>query len=228
MTKDTILREEDLVSLPKAIKNYISYTKALGKEKLVKVKIEQIGEFRLNNKWLKLRAKQYFNFIKKSFVWKAKIGFIKVVDQYVNEKGLLKAKLFGFIPLIRAEGTEIDQGEVIRLLSEMIWFPTSLLSDFVVWQEVNNNIAKAIVSYRDKKATAYFHFEDNGRLIAVKAKRYMEKNGKYFLKDWEASNFEYADFKTGYIPYKATVSWKLGVEDFCYCKVQLTDIIVNY
>ncbi|MFA8451191.1 MAG: DUF6544 family protein [Bacteroidales bacterium] len=218
------LAKEEIETLPQAVQNYIEYTGVIGKEKVKRADIRQTGNFKVNGKWTRFKAKQSFDFLNKSFVWKAGIGSVKVTDQYQDNKGLLKVKLFGLIPLMKIVGEEVDQGEVLRLLSEMIWFPSALLSDYIEWEEIDKNTSRATITYGEKKASADFSFEDDGKLVSVKAKRYMESKGSFTLEDWEVNSFEYKEFDTGLLPYKGNVCWHLKDGLDCYCKIQVTEI----
>ncbi len=227
MNDNNILNKEDITTLPQAIQNYIEYTEVLGKEKVEIANIKQVGALKVNGKWTKFKARQRFDFVNKSFVWKAKVGVVKVTDQYVDEKGLLQVKLFGLIQLVKEIGEEINQGEVLRLLSEMIWFPSSLLSSYINWEEIDKNTVRATIVYGNKHASADFSFEDNGKLLFVRAKRYKETKGNYTLVDWEVGNFEYKKIDGNLLPYKGEVMWKLNGEDDCYCKVEIVEVEIN-
>ena len=227
MSDGNTLRKEDILALPRPVQKYMEYTRVLGKGKVETANLKQVGYFKINGKWKKLKAKQYFDFGNKSFVWRARIGAMSVTDQYVNGKGLLKVKLFGLVPLLKATGEEVDQGEVLRLLSEMIWFPSSLLSDYIHWQHIDGNTAKATIAYGKKDASAIFHFQDNGKLVSIKAKRYREEKGSFTLEDWEVGNLIYKEFSGGYLPHKGEVAWKLKGKDEVYCKIEIEQIEIN-
>jgi len=226
-TISAMLTKEDIKHLPRSVQNYIAYTRTLGKTKLSNAKIEQIGYINVDGKWRKLAAKQEFDFLRKSFSWKARIGLVRVTDLFVEEKGLLKVKLLGLIKVAEISGEEIDQGEALRLLSEMIWFPSAFVSDYIHWQEIDENTAKASIKYGGKNASATFYFEPNGKVRLIKAKRYMEHKGKFSLEDWEVGNFEYREFNGTVIPYKGEISWKLKQGRTCYCKIELTEVLEN-
>jgi hypothetical protein len=174
-----------------------------------------------------LKAEQYFNTLSCEFIWKARAGVMHVVDKYTDKKGSLTVRLFNYIKLGEAKGKEVDQGEILRYLAEIMWFPSAFISKQVIWEPIDNSAAKANIKYGEEIAGATFHFSANGEIEKITAKRYAENKGKFELRDWEISNLEYKVINGVNIPYKAHVSWKYDSGDLCYYKFELTDIEYN-
>ena len=101
------------------------------------------------------------------------------------------------------------------------------MKDYIKWEAVDDNSAKATIDYRNLNASAVFYFNESGAVTKIFAKRYREVNGKYELNDWEISNFEYKEFQGFNIPYKGDVIWKLEKSDFYYDRVEIIDIKYN-
>ena len=228
LKKNTIFEENEIASLPIPVKRYLRLSNIIGKNKIKTVRLKQKGLFNVNGKkWTKMTAEQYFNVDSKEFVWIAKAGIISVVDQIVEDIGSLKVKLFRLIKVGEAKGNEIDQGENLRFLSEIIWFPSAFTNPYLVWDEIDDITSQATITYGNNKATAKFHFKSNGEIEKITAKRFREIKGNYELNDWEISNLKYKEFNSIIIPYKANVIWKLDTGDLCYYKFKITDIINN-
>ena len=51
----------------------------------------------------------------------------RILDAYVDGKGLLEVRLFGSFPLVRAAGPDAGQGELMRYLAELVWAPQAML-----------------------------------------------------------------------------------------------------
>ncbi len=106
-------------------------------------------------------------------------------------------------------------------------FPSAFLNDYIKWEAIDDNSAKATISYKGTTASAIFRFNQKGEIIRITAKRYREVNGKFVLEDWEGRILEYKMFNDIIIPNKVNIIWKLDTGDFCYDKVEIIDIEYN-
>ena len=102
-------------------------------------------------------------------------------------------------------------------------FPSAFLNDYIKWEAIDDNSAKATISYKGTTASAIFRFNQKGEIIRITAKRYREVNGKFVLEDWEGRILEYKMFNDIIIPNKVNIIWKLDTGDFCvkskiFCK----------
>ena len=229
-----IVTDEDMEGLPEPVQRYLRYTQIIGKEKIKTVRLKQGGYFRMkeNQKWMPIKAEQYFNVNSVEFIWIAKVRVAPLVsiyakDEFIEGKGNLVVKLLGLIKVVDAKGYEVDHGELMRFLAECIWFPSAFLSDYIRWEAIDNGSAKATISYKGINASAIFHFNEKGEVTKITAKRYREVNGKFALEDWEGQIVEYKTFNGVIIPNKVNIIWKLKTGDFCYDKVEIIDIEYN-
>ena len=55
-----------------------------------------------------------------------------VEDAFENGRGRLDVKLRGVVPIVRGRGAEIDRGEALRYLAELVWCPLALLQNTAV------------------------------------------------------------------------------------------------
>ena len=232
--KSEIISEDDIKVLPEPVQKFLRYTKIIGKEKIRTVRLKQGGYFRLkeNQKWMPIKAEQYYDADSVEFIWTGKINFIplfsiRAKDKFIDGRGNLIVKLLGLIKIIDAKGPEIDQGEILRFLGECVWFPSAFLNDYIKWEAIDSNSAKATINCKGISASAIFYFNKKGEIVKIKAKRYREENGKFMLDDWEIPIIEYKMFNGIVVPSKVNVIWKLSTGDFCYDKVEIIDIEYN-
>ncbi len=232
--KSEIVTEEDIKALPEPVQKYLRYTQIIGKEKIRTVRLKQGGYFRLkeSQKWMPIKAEQYYDVDSVEFIWIGKVNFIPFLsiwakDEFIDGKGNLVVKLLGLIKVVDAKGPEIDQGEILRFLGECVWFPSAFLNDYIKWEAIDSNSAKATITYKGVSGSAIFHFNEKGEIVKIKAKRYREVNGKFVLDDWEIPIIEYKMFNSIVVPSKVNVIWKLSTGDFCYDKVEIIDIEYN-
>lgn len=221
--------ESSISRLPKPVQRYLKFSKIIGNKEIKTVELKQKGFFRtkIDGKWISMTAIQYINVDSMGFIWKAKASIVRVLDQFVNGQGNLKVKLFGLFTVGNVYGPEIDQGEALRFLAEIIWFPSAFTKEYLKWDEVDDSSSDVTLFYNNQKATARFHFRESGEIDKITAKRYREAQGKFSLDEWTISNLEYKSFSGVIIPYKAHVSWKLEDRDFCYEKFELSEVSFN-
>ena len=232
--KPEVVTDEDIERLPEPVQRYLKYTQIIGKEKIKTVRLKQGVYFRMkeNQKWMPIKAEQYFNVDSVEFIWVAKVRFVPMLsiyakDEFIDGKGNLVVKLLGLIKVADAKGYEVDHGEILRFLAECIWFPSAFLNDYIRWEAIDNSSAKATISHKGINASAIFHFNEKGEVTKITAKRYREVNGKFALEDWEGQIVEYKTFNGVIIPNKVNIIWKLKTGDFCYDKVEIIDIEYN-
>jgi mRNA-degrading endonuclease RelE of RelBE toxin-antitoxin system len=230
-TKPEIITEEEIEGLPEPVQRYLKYTQIIGKEKINTVRLKQGGYFRMNEdqKWMPVEAEQYFNVDSIEFIWVAKVDYAPLLsiyakDEFVDGKGNLVVKLLGIIKVVDAKGYEIDNGEILRFLAESVWFPSAFLNDYIEWEAIDNESAKAIITYQGISASAIFHFNEKGEVTSITAKRYREVDGNFVLEDWEGQIIEYKMFNGVNVPSRVDIIWKLKTGDFCYDRIELTDI----
>ena len=158
---DEIITEKDTQGLPEPVQRNLRYAGVIGKQRINTVRLKQKGLFRMKQggKWMPYSALQYFTVDPPGFVWQVRVKaaplfWISGRDMYYDGKGSMKMKLLSFIRVVDALGPKLDQGAMLRYLSEVIWFPTAYLSDYITWEAVDANSAKATMSYGGVTASA--------------------------------------------------------------------------
>lgn len=228
------IRESDIEKLPEQMQKYMKYTRVMGREKIKTVGLKQGGSFRLkeNQRWMPIKAEQYYNLERVEFIWKGKINFapflsVYAIDRFTEGKGNLMVKLLGLFKIVDAKGPEVDQGEMLRFLAEAVWFPSVFVEDYFTWKEVETDAVRATLRWKNLSVSALLFFNDKNQITKIKAKRYMEKEGNFLLTDWEILTFDYKNLNGINIPTKANVIWKLPSGDFCYDRVEILKIKYN-
>lgn len=135
-----------------------------------------------DSKWLPLSAEQYFTTNPPGFLWYGTVHpfplvSVSAADIYIEGHGSMVIKALSFIPLGTARGPEMDQGELLRYLGETTWFPTALLSDYIEWETIDTQRAKATISLPGLTASGILHVDQQGRCTHFTAQRNREMNG---------------------------------------------------
>jgi len=96
----------------------------------------------------------------------------------------MKVKLLSVIKIIDARGKELDQGALVRWLSEAPWFPTALLpSEKLKWEPIDNDSAKVILTDKNLTVDGVFYFNEKGQITKFRTKDTnikIWKNGQSF------------------------------------------------
>jgi len=234
MIEDTapeVVTEADLADLPSPVQRYLRYTGVVGMERIRAVRLRQQGSMRIKEggPWLALKAVQYYTTDPPAFLWR---GSIKVAplfritarDRYHEGRGNMVIRLLGLFKIADARAPELDQGELVRFLSEGIWFPTVYLEDYIQWEAIDSVSARATMSYGEVSASAVFYFNELGQLTNLVAERYMEENGEYRLETWATPIEEYGELNGIMIPVSGSAVWHLESGDFPYIEIEITDL----
>jgi hypothetical protein len=194
-------------------------------------RLKHSGLFRtaVGQKWYPIEGEEYFTIEDPAFIWHAKLKmnplvWIKARDFYHNGKGNMLVKLLSTITIADAKEEEIDQGALIRWLSETPWFPIALLpSEKLKWEPIDNNSAKVILTDKNLTVEGVFYFNEVGEVTQFKAKRYMDK----ILENWTCYHSDYRTVEGMQIPFSGEAVWNLESGDFSYAKFKINRIEYN-
>ncbi|KGE16558.1 DUF6544 family protein [Paenibacillus wynnii] len=232
--KTEIIRKEDLAGLPLPVQKWLIGTHIIGKEKIINVRLEQIGKMRTkeDGHWMPVQAVQYFRVDEPGFVWKAYVKMAPLLhmsglDNYQEGKGKMNIKLLSLFSVVKAKGPEMDFSTMVRYLAEMPWFPTAALHSYIQWEVIDEHSSRATMSYQGVSASGVFSFNEKSDLISFNTKRYKEINGKYVLSDWGGINTEFKEFNGIRIPSKSEVIWKEKSGDFNWFQLEIKGIEYN-
>jgi hypothetical protein len=143
----------------------------------------------------------------------------------------MRGKLFGLIPVVNAShNPELAQGALQRYLSELVWFPTTLLpGQGVTWSAIDDSRALATLSDSGMTVSLEFRFNDRGEVAEIFTPgRYREVEGNYVLTPWGGRHWNYEERQGMLIPYEFAVVWHLRDGDFDWLRARVTDISFEF
>jgi len=231
----TVIEASELDGLPGCVAKWLERSNIVGKERIHSVYLTQQGRMRLSpeQKWIPLQAVQYINVDDPGFVWIAHARMAPFVDMYIrdmyyNGQGSMKGKLLAAIPVVNAQpGPEMNQGSLLRFLAEMIWYPSAALQNYITWEEIDANSARATMTWQGVSADMIFYFNDQGDMISSLASRYQEVNGHFELHDWGGTARGYKDFSGIRLQNKSDIIWKYETGEFNWLQIEVTDVKFN-
>ncbi|CAN5788074.1 hypothetical protein BH11BAC3_BH11BAC3_41300 [soil metagenome] len=127
---DKIFSHQQLENLPPPVQLYFKHVLKEGQPYLSYIRLKHDGQFKTSIKkdWVTIKGEQYFTTEKSGFIWKGTTSMFIARDMYLASEGRLIATILSTINVADIHGKkEYDQGELLRWLSESIWFPTNLL-----------------------------------------------------------------------------------------------------
>ena len=229
-----LVTEGMLRGLPEPVRRYLTYTGIVGQPFVGTARLAQAGRMRPNpgQPWFPLRAEQHYSVRPPGFVWDAAIqaGPLPVVlarDTYREGAGNMLITAAGLYPIADVRGAEMDQGALMRYLSEMIWFPTAFLGNNVSFEPVDDRSARVTLTDRGRNVSATMFFDEAGRFVDLVAERYRSVDGGSSLERWSTPMDEYGELAGLRLPVRGRAVWKLADGDLEYIDVTVTELQYN-
>jgi hypothetical protein len=230
-----VLTEADIAHLPEPVQRWLRYSNVIGREYPRTVRLKQEGEIRLgpDQAWMPFTAEQYYTTDPPSFIWKIDTRMMSVLpisgrDRYIDGHGNMTIKALSLIPVVDETGEHMDQGTLVRYLNEVMWFPAGAVSPYIEWEEVDDNAAKATMSYGGTTVEATFYFDEQGRAVNMMAPRYQDAGGgEIKWLPWWTPIHEYGEFDGVRIGIAGEAYWEEDWGNFTYVRLRLIDVEYN-
>jgi hypothetical protein len=207
---------ERLRQLPVPVQVYLN--RVLGPEPrpVQSVRFRHGGRFRarLDGPWQAIRGEQYDTASPPAFLWRGRLAaapgvWIDALDRGVNGKGSMSVSLESSIPLFDRVGPELDQGAMLRLLSDFVLFPSIMLDErYVTWQSIDARRAAATFRAPGVSVTGTFEFGDDGLARAFRADRFLDTGtGQPKLLPWSGEYDDYRQVNGLLVPHHFVGYW---------------------
>ena len=148
----------ELSGLPTPVQHYFRVVLKKGQPLVTAAKVEHTGTFNMSNigeQWKQFKSAQRVIAQRPGFVWNARIRMapamtVYVHDAYVAGVGVLTAKLFGLLTVMKPPSTpELAHVQLMRFLAEKVWNPTALLpSQDVAWSAIKDRVLRTNLEMR--------------------------------------------------------------------------------
>jgi hypothetical protein len=152
------------------------------------------------------------------FIWSARTwgGLMRIrgYDRFSHGEGEMRWKLFGLIPVMRAQGADVTRSAAARLAMESLMMPAFLLPGVSrgaspAWEEVDDRHARFRVVIGGEEVVTTVEVDPDGRPLRAWAQRWNE--GSYERFEVQFDGEISAD---GYrIPSSIVAGWRLGDPD---------------
>ena len=225
----------EIADLPAPVQRYFRAVLEPGAPLVEAARIEHDGTFNMSEdgeRWRPFTSRQHVVARRPGFVWDARIRMapgvtVFVHDAYVVGRGILVARLYGLITVMRQPQTaELDQGELMRFLAEAAWYPTALLpSQGVRWEALGDERATAELSDGTTTVRLVFEFDAQGLIAAVRSEaRTRTVAGRTETAPWEGRFRDYDRRGGMLVPLGGEVAWLLPEGPLPYWRGRIRSI----
>jgi hypothetical protein len=221
------IEARDLEALPDPVRRWLRYSRVIGTTRPASVRLRQHGDFDQGRGWMPFDPTQYFTIDPPGFLWRASFRMAPLIsvvgrDQYRGGSASMDMRLLSLVPVAKKTGGGLDQGDLLRFLGETQWFPGAALSEYIAWEGVDANSARATMSYGGVSASMTFIFANDGRLMEERAVRYNDARGRN--EEWVNRNDVDRDFEGLVLPAAGEARWEYASGPFPYIRWTITAI----
>jgi hypothetical protein len=180
-------------------------------------------------KWMNFRAGQTIDLDQCRFSWVARtgpFGSVRIVDALDQGVGRLDVTALGFLPLLRMPASkDLDRGELMRYLAEIVWAPEAILHNRSLrWNMLDNGGLSVSAGQPEHCATVEFELDEQGRIACATAadRPMISRSGIRFL-PWFGHVADYRQHNGYWLPFRAEVGWKIDGERIVFWEGRLTE-----
>ena len=209
-------------TLPAPAQRYFRYTISRGTPLVSVIYIEMAGQLGLGTKnkpaYRSMTADQILA-PPRGLLWRVRTGHISGSDAATPDNSWTRFWLLHCIPVVRVSGNPDHHRSAFgRIASEgAFWVPSSLLpSSDVSWESVNENTARAVVTYGDYSQSVELTIEQSGQPSRVVTQRWSNENTDKAFREQPFGGY-LSDFRTigGYrLPMRVEGGNLIGTGDY--------------
>lgn len=210
-----------VADLPEPARRYLLHAIAPGTPLARSVELEMEGTILLapGGEPVPITAEQVLS-PPEGFIWRARThgGLMRIrgFDRYVDGQGEMRWRLWGLIPVLRADGPDITRSAAARLAMEAVMSPSALIPGRgAEWEPVDEDRAVFRMRVGEERVETTLTVDAVGRPVRVSAPRWREASGS------EPAGYSRFDVEMegelrsgGYtLPGRIRAGWRLGEPD---------------
>lgn len=226
------LRLSRLSELPEPVRRYLEKALSNPPSSARTLRFRHGGRFRsqLDGAWQEIRGEQYYTLDPPAFLWWGKLRsgpgvWVDALDRGVGGKGRMTVMLESTLTLFDRSGPELDQGAMLRLLSDFVLMPELFLDErHVSWQALDEQ--RATCTFRAPgtgvSVSGTFAFGPDGLPRSFSAERYMDSGrGTPRLLPWSGDYEDYRMSGGRLVPHHFVGYWQLDGQRIAYVDFSL-------
>jgi hypothetical protein len=221
---------ERLEHLPAPVREYLRQALGPAPQPVQSVRFRHGGRFRakLDGAWQPIRGEQYDSASPPGFIWWGRLSvgpgvWIDARDRGVDGKGNMFVSFESSITLFNRVGRELDQGAMLRLLSDFVLFPSVMLDDrHVSWTPLDDRRAVATLRAPGVSVTGTFEFGDDGLPRTFRADRFLDTGtDEPRLLPWSGDYEDYRRVNGLLVPHHFIGYWHVDGQRIAYVDFSL-------
>jgi hypothetical protein len=222
-----------VTDLPAPVERYLARALPPATEIPSRVRVGQEGEMRLKpgGRWLRFTAVEEFSVREIAFSWRARFSLaslvpLRVVDGYADGAGRLDARLFGLVPVVRARGPAVSEGEVYRYLAELPWAPHAILANrSLSWSDLDARTVEVVTRVGSASPAVRLAFDEADDVVRSWAERRPRAERRTVRQyPWRGAFHDHATLAGIRVPTRAEVTWELPDGPFSYWRGTITSL----
>lgn len=166
------LRVEDLAALPAPVRRYVVMSGAVGRPRVRHVVAHWRGRIRAraDAPWMTFTAVQH-NLVgppSRFFLMDARRGGlpVDVLHAYRGGTATMDGRLLSLVPIVHADGPEMDRSETVTVLNDMcILAPGALVDPRLSWEAVDDRTARVRFTVGSTTVGATLSFDEDDALV---------------------------------------------------------------
>ena len=131
-------------------------------------------------------------------------------------------RVVSLFPVANKTGGGLNQGDLLRFLGELQWFPAAALETYVSWEAIDSASARATMTYGGITAAMIFRFDPDGRLVESTAVRYNDARGRD--EAWVNRNHSDREFVGVRLPAAGEARWEYETGPYPYIRWRIMTI----
>lgn len=229
-----IVKEDDINELPQCVQKWLRASGMVNKHVIMSVSMEQETRMKMKPEqdgWYPATAHQFYTIKKPAFIWSVDMTMMSIIpfkgrDKFYEGKGEMLIKLASLFPIVNsANNPNINEGTMQRFLGEIVWFPSAAFEKYITWTEIDENSAKATMSYMGTQCSGIFTFDETGKLRSFTTQRYM--GDEKVKREWTITADAHKSFHGITIPSSLHATWKLDTGNWTWLEMEIKDVRYN-
>ena len=229
--------ETDLAQLPEPVSRYLRASGVVGQPRVHNFRVRMHGRIRgaPDGRWIPIRGEQH-NFVDEPsrlfyFTGSMRGVPLQAYHRYVGRSATMTVKAAALVPVARAAGREMDEGETVTMLNDMcVMAPASLISPSIEWGAVDSRTARATFTNAGHTVHAELTFNERGEMIDfVSNDRYQTSpDGRTATRvRWSTPLRSYRAFGPFRLASGGQARWHEAAREYAYIELTIDDVQYN-
>ena len=225
--------DADLAPLPEPARRYLRFMGVVGRARDWSFRVGFKGRFRVRQglPWRACEVWQYNSrvVVARAFHMRLRFGLVVPVvgrDTYLQGRGRLLIRLMDLVSVVDATGPEVDTGELVTYLNDLVLIaPSMLLAPDVSWKEVDSASFNLTLTDHGRAVSARVFVDERGAPVTFETTdRFCEDPSepkKWMRARWSTPMQAFRSVEGRQVPTRGLAVWHLTQGDFAYADFEL-------